>query len=465
MQAAEKTGRTPRAADAGGAATSGEAQAGCSTADESSSDDAFLQNLAEAPPIDPAGAEPDRAGTTLAQFRLGEALGRGGMGVVYAADDLRLERKVALKILPSAAVADAERRRRFLREARAAAAVVHANIAAVFEIGEADGTVFIAMERAAGRSLREVLREARGALPPAEAARIVREIARGVAEAHAAGVIHRDLKPENVMMDDRGRVKVLDFGLAKLVGRDKAAGDADTDLATGEGRVLGTPDYMSPEQARGRPVDARGDVFALGVILHEMATGRRPFRAGTTMELLIAIDRDPHPRARTVNPDVPAALERIIDRCLAKSPADRYADAGELAVDLDRFSTQPREEHRPISRAAILVAIGIGAIAVAALALARTRANPATVAPAEAATSSAAPGATASATVVSPAPSAGSAETASPAPPPGTPSVSPTSSASAPPVASATVKRGGPPPVPPPSSTRGGRPDPLADQL
>jgi len=270
-------------------------------------------------------------GTYLVESRLGQ----GGMGVVYRALDERLRRTVALKVLPSAFTADASRRRRFEREARAAAAVTHACIATVYEVGEHEGRVFIAMELVEGATLAS--RIAGVALPLGAALRIARDIARGLAKAHERAVVHRDLKPDNVMITEEGEVKILDFGLARLdepadVGE---AQDVTAAAMTMPGQIMGTPGYMSPEQAAGKPTDARTDLFSLGVVLYEMLTGAQPFRGDSAMDVIIALCRDEPAAPSTLNPEVPPELERVIARCMAKRPADRYASARELLADLD----------------------------------------------------------------------------------------------------------------------------------
>jgi predicted Ser/Thr protein kinase len=295
----------------------------------------------EQPPL----RDEDLVGATLGRFRVLSLLGRGGMGVVYCAEDDALRRRVALKVLPSALVGDGERRARFLREARAAAATTHPTIATVYDVGEDGGRVFVAMELVAGKTLRELLQGA--PLPIAEVARVGAEIARGLAKAHAAGVIHRDLKPENVMVSAEGQVKILDFGLAKLdEGVGPIAVDAPTEapFATEEGRILGTPSYMSPEQIQGGAVDERTDQFSLGVVLYELASGRRPFSGASNVEVFIAVSRDEPAPMSTLRPDVPAALEAIVARCLRKDRAARWASAAELAEALARVASGSQDE-------------------------------------------------------------------------------------------------------------------------
>jgi serine/threonine-protein kinase len=312
--------------------------------------DPFLAEVARIPER-AAVPEPEpmlRPGDALGHFVVRGELGRGGMGVVYAALDQALGREVALKVMPLSG--DAERRRRFLREARSAAGLSHPGIATIYEVGEVGGRAFIALELVRGVTLRsrldQVAPQAPGvsrSLPLDEALRITTAITRALAKAHGRGVIHRDLKPENVMIAEDGAIKLLDFGLAKLI--DAALpGSADSTTTTQEGRILGTPSYMSPEQARGRTVDARSDVFSLGVMLYEMMTGTRPFASTSLLELFAALDRDaPQPPSRA-NPGVSAALERVVLRCLEKAPAARYADAGELLRDLEHARDLPTPE-------------------------------------------------------------------------------------------------------------------------
>jgi serine/threonine-protein kinase len=325
--------------------------------------DPFLAEVARIPSRTalPTSDPPLRAGEELGHFVILSELGRGGMGVVYAAQDRNLGRTVALKVLPLSD--DEGRKKRFLREARAAAALTHPGIAIIYEIGEVAGRVFIAMELVRGRNLRARFEE--GPIAVAEAQRIAVEIARALARAHERGVVHRDLKPENVMLAEDGAVKLLDFGLAKeITSDDPGLGTATT--ATEHGRILGTPTYMSPEQSKGRPVDARSDVFSFGVMLYEMLTGRRPFTGATVVELFIALDRDEPVPPSKANPRVPASLERVVLRCLRKDPAARYADASALLRDLGPASATAA---RPPRRLGAIVA-GLAAVTVAALAVA-----------------------------------------------------------------------------------------------
>jgi eukaryotic-like serine/threonine-protein kinase len=280
-------------------------------------------------------------GHSLAHFRIDAKLGEGGMGVVYRATDMKLGREVALKVLPRDVAGDDERRWRFLREARSAAAVTHPNIATVYEIGDADGDVFIAMELVLGETLRDKI--ARG-LPHAESWRIAKEIARGLSRAHDKGVVHRDLKPENVMVTTDGEVKILDFGLAKL--RDPSGGGLLGPAVSGtqktmEGRVMGTPSYMSPEQAEGRAdIDARSDVFSFGSMLYEMLAGVCPFEGGSNITILFAVIHQPPTPIASIVPDVPAALAAVIERCLAKDPAQRPSGGRELFAALGGETSQ-----------------------------------------------------------------------------------------------------------------------------
>lgn len=291
-------------------------------ASESEVDVSARTSLAGGPSALPDLAE----GAAVGHFRVEGKLGEGGMGVVYRATDERLCRAVALKVLPPDFAADAGRRQRFLREARSAAALVHPNIATVFEVGEADERVFLAMELVEGQTLRRLIEGRRPSID--EALRIAREIARGLAKAHKAGIVHRDLKHDNVMITPDGDVKILDFGLAKRLDAPSAPDPASA--LTGAGVVMGTPGFMSPEQMRGHPVDARTDVFAFGVMLYDLLAGARPFTGSTAADLLVAVlTKEPPPLAQK-NPAVDPELARFVARCLAKDAAERPADGQAL---------------------------------------------------------------------------------------------------------------------------------------
>ena len=266
-----------------------------------------------------------QAGTRLGPYEVTGSLGAGGMGEVYAAVDTRLGRRVAIKLLPADAVADPERRRRFLQEARAASALSHPNIAQIFDVIE-DPRALI-MELVDGTPLDRVL--AGGALPAAQALDYAVQIANALEAAHAAGIVHRDIKPANIMITRDGRVKVLDFGLAKLTA--PSSGDATvTSAATQLGMIMGTAAYMSPEQAQGRPVDARSDIFSFGAVLYEMLAGRRPFAGDSELAAITSIlTREPEPLA-----GVPRGIAAIVDRALQKSPDARYASAAAMRTDL-----------------------------------------------------------------------------------------------------------------------------------
>jgi len=278
----------------------------------------------------------------VAHYRLVEKIGEGGMGVVWKSLDTKLNRHVALKFLPAALMGDEERRLRFQREAQAAAALSHPNIAVIFEVGEHAGIPFISMEYLQGKSLRE---HATGrALDTGEWLRLALPLAEGLAHAHKEGVVHRDLKPDNVLITSEGRIKILDFGLAKLVQPEMkpaaTGGDLDSRLQTisreltRAGKVFGTVAYMSPEQARGESVDQRSDVFTLGILLYEMACGRLPFKGKSDVETLSAvIAAEPQPLGQ-IAPGLPAEAERIVRKALEKDPGSRYQHADDLVADL-----------------------------------------------------------------------------------------------------------------------------------
>ena len=266
------------------------------------------------------------AGTmTAGKYRILEEIGRGGMGVVYKAEDIKLNRPVALKFLPPQWTADPEARERFILEARAASALDHPNICTVYEIGETeDKQLFIAMACYEGESLREKIQ--RGLLRSDKAIEIAVQVARGMAKAHQKGIVHRDIKPANILITEGGVVKIVDFGLAKLAGRARL---------TKEGSTVGTAAYMSPEQVKGEPVDQRTDIWSLGVVLYEMVEGRLPFKGEFEQSLAHSIlTSEPEP-ATKINKDLPPGLEQVILKCLTKNPAGRYLSMDELADDLN----------------------------------------------------------------------------------------------------------------------------------
>jgi hypothetical protein len=269
----------------------------------------------------------------IGRYRVLKKLGQGGMGAVYLGFDVSLGRRVALKVMLPAHAADAESRERFLREARASAMVKSDHVVTIFDVGEEGGTAFIAMEYLVGHPLDVHLRST-GELSIEQAYRIGREAAVGLAAAHEQGMVHRDIKPANIWLEaPKGRVKILDFGLAR-------AQDDDTHL-TASGMVVGTPAFMSPEQARGLTLDGRSDLFSLGVVLYRLATGKMPFDGTTTMALLTSLAVDTPVPPRQANPNVPPALEAVITRLLAKNAADRFQTAGELATALAAAEREP----------------------------------------------------------------------------------------------------------------------------
>ena len=272
-------------------------------------------------------------GTTVSHYRLITKLGRGGMGEVYRASDTKLGRDTALKFLPEEFLQDQQKLERFRREAWAASALNHPNICTIYEIGEHEGRAFIAMEIIEGKTLAEKVKE--GPLPIEEVLANSRQIAEALEEAHEHNIVHRDLKPANVMVTPKGRLKILDFGLAKLVR--KLESDAPTSeslLVTRTGAVMGTVPYMAPEQLRGEPVDARTDLYALGELMYEMATGQRPFPETQTSQLISAILTRPPRRPSELNPQIPQEFEAITLKAMEKDPANRYQSARELMVDL-----------------------------------------------------------------------------------------------------------------------------------
>jgi serine/threonine protein kinase len=276
----------------------------------------------------------DLIGTTLGHYRIVEKIGEGGMGEVYRAPAERLDRDVAVKVLPSSVAQDPERIARFEREAKAVAKLEHPNILAIYDFGTHEEVTYSVTELLEGETLRERLEG--GGFGWRKAAEIGASIADGLAAAHGAGIIHRDLKPDNVFLTSDGRVKILDFGLA----RDVAAAAPDETHSptvsryTDPGAVMGTAGYMSPEQVRGEPADARSDIFALGSVLYEMASGRRAFARDTAAETMTAILREQPGDFEVIDGDVAPELRRIITRCLEKNPEERFQSARDLAFDL-----------------------------------------------------------------------------------------------------------------------------------
>ncbi|HEU5180801.1 MAG TPA: protein kinase [Candidatus Polarisedimenticolia bacterium] len=274
-------------------------------------------------------------GKTIKHYKILEKIGAGGMGEVYAAEDLKLHRRVALKILPSGVTGDPARRARFALEATAVAALNHPNIVTVHSVEEADGIHFITMELVEGKTLSEIL--PKNGLPLRRFFDLAIPLADAVAAAHRTGIVHRDLKPDNILVGSDGRLKVLDFGLAKLEEAPRKGAEASalpTRHLTEQGQILGTVAYMSPEQVEGKPVDFRTDLFSLGIVLYEMATGRRPFQGDTQASMISSILRDSPSSATDLNPQLPRHLSRIIRHCLAKDPEERAQSAQDVRNQL-----------------------------------------------------------------------------------------------------------------------------------
>src|SRR5690348_1550840 len=288
-------------------------------------------------------------GQVLGHYRIQAKLGEGGMGVVYRAFDTHLDRPVAIKILRADATTSPERKRRFQQEAKAASALNHPNIVHIYDISSSGGSDYIAMEFVEGKTLEQLI--GKNGLALRNTLKYAIQVADALARAHAAGIVHRDLKPANIMVSEDGRVKLLDFGLAKLVETSVAAGadsEASTvtittraDVQTEEGMIVGTIAYMSPEQAEGKKVDARSDVFSFGSVLYEMVTGRRPFEGANKISTLSAILHKEPPALTEIAPNLPAELGKIISRCLRKDPERRAQHADDIRLALEELGEEP----------------------------------------------------------------------------------------------------------------------------
>jgi serine/threonine protein kinase/tetratricopeptide (TPR) repeat protein len=285
-------------------------------------------------------------GAVLGPYEVTSLLGVGGMGEVYRARDTRLGRDVAVKLLADASASDFERRERFIREAKTASRLNHPNIVTIYDIAESGGDLFIVMEYVTGRTLAEVL--VKGSLTRVQVINIGTQLASALAKAHASGIIHRDLKPANIIITEEGNSKILDFGIAKVsllkpeIGSDERTLQARSEFETRPGVIIGTPAYMSPEQAEGRPVDARSDMFSFGVLLYECVTRQQPFRGNTVSAMIAAILRDEPVQIRDLIPGVPPHVESVIHRCLRKDPAQRFptmSDVYDALSDSSRSSS------------------------------------------------------------------------------------------------------------------------------
>src|SRR3954466_9861435 len=281
---------------------------------------------------------PLTSGSKLGPYEIQSPLGAGGMGEVYRARDTRLNRDVAIKILPASFSADPDRLQRFAQESRAAAALNHPNILSIYDIGEDRGAPYVVSELLEGESLRERLRA--GPLSSRKALDYAQQIAKGLAAAHDKGIVHRDLKPENLFITSDGRAKILDFGLAKFTHPETSVtDDAPTmQVATEAGTVMGTAGYMSPEQVRGKPTDGRSDIFSFGAILYEMLSGKRAFHGDTAADTMSAILKEDPPDLSETNRNISPALERIVQHCLEKNPESRFHSASDIAFDLEHLS-------------------------------------------------------------------------------------------------------------------------------
>jgi len=299
------------------------------------------------------------SGTKLGPYEIQSLVGAGGMGEVYRARDARLDRTVAIKVLPASFSADVDRLQRFAQESRAAAALNHPNILSIFDIGDEHGSPYVVSELLEGETLRERLRS--GALSVRKAIDCGLQVARGLAAAHEKGIVHRDLKPENLFITNDGRVKILDFGLAKLTRPEATSGaDAPTVHAVTEpGLIMGTAGYMSPEQVRGQTADQRSDIFSFGAILYEMISGKRAFHGETSADTMSAILKEETPELSETARNVPAGLERIVRHCLEKNPSQRFHSAGDLAFDLESLTEISAGSSKSGAQAAVAQVRGV----------------------------------------------------------------------------------------------------------
>jgi serine/threonine protein kinase len=275
-------------------------------------------------------------GKTLGQYRLLSKLGRGGKGVVYEAEDTRIGRRVALKVMAPEVIAAAESLQRFMREAKAAAKIEHPNVVTIYSVDEQNGTVFIAMSLVRGGSVQDKL-SASGAMDAFEATRIVKSAARGLHSVHAAGIVHRDIKPANIMLGENGEVKIADFGTAKII-------DDSVAQLTEPGMLIGTPQYMSPEQCMGQKVDPRSDIYSLGVTYFRLLTGKAPFADMNPLAIARKHISEPHPDPRSINSSVPDMCVRIINKAMAKDRENRFKTAGEMADSLEPVEISLRQQ-------------------------------------------------------------------------------------------------------------------------
>jgi eukaryotic-like serine/threonine-protein kinase len=308
------------------------------------------------------------AGTRLGPYEIAGPIGAGGMGEVYRARDMRLGRDIAVKVLPADVSRTPERLHRFEQEARLAGSLNHPNVLTLFDVGSHEGAPYLVTELLEGRTLREVL--AAGPLPPRKAVEYAQQVARGLAAAHEKGVVHRDLKPANLFVTKDARVKILDFGLAKLTQPDPEAGGSQFSTDTAEGHVVGTLGYMAPEQVRGHAVDARTDIFAFGAVVYEMLSGRRAFAGDTPADTMTAILTKDLEDLSQPGRDIPRSLDRIVRRCLEKDPAERFQAAKDVAFALEAESGTSRSATdattlagRPRRRWPVNVAVGLGLVA------------------------------------------------------------------------------------------------------